>query len=443
MTYQPPEDLIAQKEAVPAVYGNVDFTVTPERFAGGADDVSELDGRAPDLRDGLLANEARMARIRKYTMMGDVVADAYAALIPDYGFRRLVTMLETACDKGLEAVPDAPPELVRMIQSMEDAPDWLNMELVEEGARLERNEFANFVPYAIRGTFLATFMNAYAALPMAMTGTLSNSSSSGRVKETANFFTTTVMPGALGRFGAGFKAAAKVRLMHSMVRFNIMRTNRWDVPVYGTPIPQVDQMPAGMVGMFFVSAKLLQKGRTEFTRDERAKVELARYRCFLLGLPEDLLADEPQEIVDLMMTRQATLRKSWDDSTCGELVRSTVNAKVANDKLLRGRLRQRMELSLSKLLLVRNHCAGDYTVAKDMGVDITSGDKLIGSLTAMIMFTRLYMYRMAQKVPGVAGLVDRRLIRKLNRLLEGYGHAKFESNSDDYSPASGAKQQAA
>ena len=109
MTYQPPEDLIAQKEAVPAVYGNVDFTVTPERFAGGADDLSELDGRAPDLRDGLLANEARMARIRKYTMMGDVVADAYAALIPDYGFRRLVTMLETACDKGLEAVPDAPP----------------------------------------------------------------------------------------------------------------------------------------------------------------------------------------------------------------------------------------------------------------------------------------------------------------------------------------------
>lgn len=436
--YTPSQQVLAQKERVPEIYGKVDFGVTPERFAGSIDDESELGGSAGQLRDGLLENTARMAKIREYTMMGDAVADAYATLIPKYGFRKLVSMLETACDRGLDAVEDAPQELVDLIKSMENAPDWLDMQLVQRGARLERNEFANFVPYAIRGTFLATFMNAYAALPMAMTGTLSNSSSSGRVKETANFFTTTVMPGALERDGAGFKAAAKVRMMHSMVRFNIMRTNRWDVSVYGTPIPQVDQMPAGMVGMFFVSAKLLKQGRAEFNADERAKVELARYRCFLLGLPEDLLADDPQEIVDLMLTRQATLRKAWDDETCGELVRSTVTAKVANDKLLRGSLRQRMELSLSKLLLVRNHCGGDYSIAKKMGVDISTGDKVIGSLTALIMFSRLYAFRLAMKVPGLSGLVDRHLINKLNRLLEGYGHAKFESDAANYKPAAGA-----
>lgn len=246
------------------------------------------------------------------------------------------------------------------------------------------------------------------------------------------------MPGALARGGAGFKAAAKVRLMHSMVRFNIMRTNRWDVGVYGTPIPQVDQMPAGMVGMFFVSAKLLKQGRTEFNQDERAKVELARFRCFLLGLPADLLADDPQEIVDLMLTRQATLRKAWDNDTCGELVRSTVNAEVANAHLLRGPLRKRMELSLSKLLLVKNHCAGDYSVAAKMGVDISAGDKIIGSLTGLIMFGRLYAYRLAMKTPGLSGLTDRHLIRKLTRLLKGYGRAKFESNSEQYKPSSGA-----
>lgn len=440
--YTPPDQLTNQKTEVASIYGKVDFSITPERYAGDAKDVSELSGMPESVRADLLANEARMAKIRKYTMMGDVVADAYAALIPDYGFRNLVSMLETACDEGLDAVTDPPRELVRMIESMENTPSWLNMELVEEGARMERNEFANFVPYAIRGTFLATFMNAYAALPMAMTGTLSNSSSAGRVKETANFFTTTVMPGALERHGAGFKAAAKVRLMHSMVRFNIMRTNRWDVGVYGTPIPQVDQMPAGMVGMFFVSAKLLKKGRTEFNQQERAKVELARFRCFLLGLPADLLADDPQEIVDLMLTRQATLRKSWDNETCGELVRSTVNAEVANENLLRGPLRKRMELSLSKLLLVKNHCGGDYSIAKDMGVEISTGDKIIGSLTAVIMFGRLYAYRWALNTPGLAGIADRHLIKKLQRLLKGYGRAKFESDSDTYKPAAGATARA-
>ena len=442
--YQPPEMLFEQARKIPEIYGKMDFTITPERFAGEVDDQSELGNLGgSDRRPGLLGNAERVAKIRAYTMMGDMAADAYAALMPKYGFRPLVTMLEQACDAGLEAVENPPQALVDLIHAMEDAPDWLDMALVEEGAKLERNSFANLAPYAIRGTFLATFMNKYAALPMAMTGTLSNSNSAGRVKETANFFTTTVMPGALERHGAGFKAAAKVRLMHSMVRFHIMRTNKWDVSIYGAPIPQVDQMPAGMIGMFLLSMDVLRSGRTQFTPEEQAKVELSRYRCFLLGLPEDLLADTPQEIVDLLLTRQATLRKGWDDSTCGELVRSTVTANIANENLLKGTIRQRMELSLSKILLVRNFCEGDYSVAEGMGVHISSTDKLVAVLSLGVLHARLGVYKLAALVPGLGGWTDRRLVKKLNRLLEGYGHADFESDADHYKPAPGVKKRPA
>ncbi|WP_163580149.1 oxygenase MpaB family protein, partial [Klebsiella pneumoniae] len=68
----------------------------------------------------------------------------------------------------------------------------------------------------------------------------------------------------------------------------------WDIAVYGIPIPQVDQMPAGLIPIFLLAQKVLSEGRTQFTAEERARVELARYRCFLLGLPEDLLSDTPQ-----------------------------------------------------------------------------------------------------------------------------------------------------
>ena len=81
-----------------------------------------------------------------------------------------------------------------------------------------------------------------------------------------------------------------VRLMHSMVRFNAIRSGRWDVSVYGVPIPQVDQMPAGLIPIFLMAFKMVGQGRRDFTAAERAQVELARYRCFLLGLPEELLA---------------------------------------------------------------------------------------------------------------------------------------------------------
>ena len=150
---------------------------------------------------------------------------------------------------------------------------------------------------------------------MTMTGTLSDSKSARRVFETASFFTATAMPGALQRFGNGFKAAAKVRLMHSMVRYNIMRTGKWDVATYGIPIPQVDQMPAGLISDFLISSKVLKEGRSDFTPEERAQIELSRYRCFLLGLPEDLLAQTPQGIVDAWNARALSCR--W----CGRFKR--------------------------------------------------------------------------------------------------------------------------
>ena len=134
-------------------------------------------------------------------MTGDATADAYAARMREYGFRALVDILTRACDEGVESVPGAPPELVAFIRDMERIPDWLDMTLVEEGARIDRNSAANFGPFIIRGAFIATFMNKYAALPMAITGTLSSQPAARRVKETAPFFTTSLQPGALDRHG--------------------------------------------------------------------------------------------------------------------------------------------------------------------------------------------------------------------------------------------------
>src|SRR5271170_1205358 len=134
---------------------------------------------------------------------------------------------------------------------MEAFPTWLDAKLIEEGARTERNLYAHMAPFVVRGGFIGTFMNKYSALPMALTGALSNKTAARRVKETATFFTTTVLPGALERYGAGFKSAAMVRLMHSMVRFNVLHGGlHWDVKTFGIPIPQVDQMPVGLMPIF-------------------------------------------------------------------------------------------------------------------------------------------------------------------------------------------------
>lgn len=426
----------SQKTGNPAMYGAIDFDLRPERLLSGQPELSELRRAGPGEAERLLANRELIARMEAYTMLGDTVADPYAALMPQYGFHPLVDMLVTACEKGVDAVENTPPELARFIAAMEDTPAWVDMDLVEKGGRIQRNAMANFAPWAIRGGFIATFMNKYAALPMALTGTLSNKTAARRIKETATFFGTSTLPGALKRFGPGFKAAAMVRLMHSMVRFNVLSKGKWDQQVFGIPIPQVDQMPAGLISDFFISSKVLREKRG-FTPDERAQIELSRYRCFLLGLPQDLLADTPQGIVDAWNARMVTLRSGFDDATCGALLRATMEAELGDLSTPQGALRERFEKSFSKVYFLQNFCGGDERRARGFGVKVSGIDRARAAAVGLHVIGRMRAYDAADKVPVLREIAAMRLTGRLKRYLGTLGHAEFTSDAAKYKPAAG------
>ena len=420
-----------QATDLPSIYANVDFSRLPERFTftPSGEGLKEFAHLIPDI----MADKPLIELMAAYTLTGDAVADAYAARIPEFGFRQIVQWLHTACDKGLEAAPEAPPELTAFLRAMEAKPAWLDMDLVREGARIERNHYAHLVPFAIRGAFLATFMNKYSALPMALTGQLSDQLAAKRVHETATFFTLTVMPGALERNGAAFKAAAMVRLMHAMVRFNVMqRDGLWDTKVYGVPIPQVDQMPAGQIGSFLIAFQALKEGREAFTREERARIEIGRYRCFLLGLPEALLGDTPRSVTRLMLARQATLRPAFDEATCGALVRGTMNTELSLDASLRGKIDRELERSFSKAFFIKHFLQGDARRARQMGIQYTLKDRKLALIAATRIFSQLRIFGFLADIPVVRELADRVLVGKLEGLLERYGHAKFESDANTY-----------
>ncbi|MFZ5601882.1 MAG: DUF2236 domain-containing protein, partial [Pseudomonadota bacterium] len=101
--------VLEQKTRIPSLYGNVDFSIVPERFAATLNDKSLLPPKyARKHRARILADKENVQRALAYTMLGDLVADAYAALMPKYGFKRLIDMLSEACAHGLQAVPNAP-----------------------------------------------------------------------------------------------------------------------------------------------------------------------------------------------------------------------------------------------------------------------------------------------------------------------------------------------
>jgi hypothetical protein len=423
----------SQRDLQPELYGDFDFDQQPDRLATEPDVDSALPTWVAD-REPILEDDRVLELISTATLLGDVVADPYAALMNTYSVTQLIDMLKTACREGIEAVPDAPPELVAFIAAMEATPEWIDFDLVREGARQERIPAALLAPFITRGAFVATFTNTYAALPMALTGALSGKRAARRVNETASFFAVTTLPGALDRFGPGFEAAAMVRLMHSMVRYNALKkSDKWDVTIYGMPVPQVDQMPAGMIGQYLLAQKVRRQGRTEFTAEERAAIEFARYRCFLLGLPEELLPAEPADIIHVMHARSALLRHGFD-SICHDLVQGTMEAYLRPGTSLFDRCAEAVEKSFSKLTFVRTFCGGDREIAGAMGVSLEPTDLLRVALTTPFIIGRFTAVSHASRIPVLADITDAYVVGLLKLRLATYGKPEFTSDAAHYTP---------
>ncbi|GAB4006098.1 hypothetical protein [Nocardioides ultimimeridianus] len=412
----------------PAMYGEVDLAATPYRFTTDPDVKASLPGWVAP-REPLLADEATVELMRTATMLGDVAADPYAALMDTYGVKGLISMLTTACREGIDAVEDPPEELRAFLASMEAVPEWLDMDLVEEGARHSRIAAAFLAPFLTRGAFLATFINTYAALPMALTGALSDRRAGRRVIETTSFFAVTTLPGALRRYGVGFETTAHVRLMHSVVRCNALkRSARWDQRIYGIPVPQVDQMPAGMINIYILAMAALRAGRTEWTPRERAIHEFVRYRCFLLGLPEDLLPGDPAGIVRVFHARAATLRDDFDDATCGELVRSTLAAYLRPGRTPYDRVADRVEKAWSKVFFTRAFGRG-RGLAAGSSVRLTRLDRVLVAATTPYVLGRFTLVARASEIAPLRVPADAYTLRVLRRCLARYGVSETMTES--------------
>jgi len=226
--------------------------------------------------------------------------------------------------------------------------------------------------------------------------------------------------------------------MHSMVRFNALkRSDKWDPEIYGMPVPQVDQMPAGLINVYMAALEVLKRGDTQFTDAERAVVEFSRYRCFLLGLPDELLPSEPEEIIEVFNGRGALLRDGFDDATCGELVRSTMAAYVRPGHSLLDRALETVEKSWSRVGFVRAFCNGNREAAERMGVRQTVRDTAIVGVTAPFIIGRNAAVTAASKVPALRGICDKYAIRVLKMRLKAYGTPEFTTDHTKYPTPAG------
>jgi hypothetical protein len=88
------------------------------------------------------------------------------------------------------------------------------------------------------------------------------------------------------------------------------------------------------------------------------------------------------------------------------------------------------------VFFVRTFLSGDAKRAAQIGVNLSLKDRLLFAGVGLFVFSRMALYSFAMRIPGIGGLMDRILVRKLNVLLKGYGHAEYTTDVTKYKPAS-------
>ncbi|MGH3675363.1 MAG: oxygenase MpaB family protein [Mycobacterium sp.] len=230
---------------------------------------------------------------RRFTQMGDPLADAVVAM-----FRRLPAgegrrLFEVAVEQGFDAVEDPPEELSAFFAQVDAVPYWVNPAKLQLAARVTARTGPWGVYFALPAlALMGGYLASRADKTLVASGDLT-AMAPRRLAETGTWWLDVTSPGGLDRFAPGFKGVLRVRLMHALVRAGMNRRPDWNYDEWDHPVNQ--SQTVGTL-MLFSLANIVgcQALGLKFSAKEKAAVyHFWRYVGVLMGLePEIVPADE-------------------------------------------------------------------------------------------------------------------------------------------------------
>ena len=208
-----------------------------------------------------------------------------------------VTMAQfnQALAHGVESVETAPPALRAYFASVDETPDWVDFDLLNEGARAYRQFGQTAADVLLQLALLGGYRFGGPTDLLAATGGLTGGTAMRRLGETQKWAVAASEHDGMRREGEGFQLTVHVRLMHALVNHRFEGGDRWDTATWGLPINQSDQ--AATLGLF--NGALLIGVRSLGVRvtphDSLAVMHLWKYIGWLIGVNEDWLFDTERE----------------------------------------------------------------------------------------------------------------------------------------------------
>jgi hypothetical protein len=259
---------------------------------------------------------------------GDPIAERFVAETyhGELGARKARELVERAQADGIAGVSGAPDSLRALIEDFERIPDWVDTELVEQGAAVWRRWAYALGAVGNAGT-MDTYTESWLALPLSLSGGYAGERALHRYMETSRWWLEVSRPGAVLRPGSAARAISlHVRIMHVSVRARVAEHPEWDSERLGLPISQSAMMLTLLGGSVAPALGLTALGFITSPQEMRAVLHFNRYCGHLVGVRCD--GYFPETVMDAWrILFMADAARSYDsDATGAELVESFVPA---------------------------------------------------------------------------------------------------------------------
>lgn len=269
-------------------------TAVPSRFRAGEERAAKIGRVLKKVGHVDVVDENLMTKIGHRFMQRDEVGAALVEAIRSPGGPTMAQFRQ-ALQQGIGTVEDAPEPLIAFFAQVDRIPEWVDMDLVNQGARAYRRFGRSAADVLLQLSLIGGYRFGGPTDLLVATGGLTGDMTMRRLGETQKWGIAISEHDAMRRDGEGFQLTVHVRLMHAMVNHHFSSGDRWDIARWGLPINQTDQ--AATLGLF--NGTLLLGVRALGVRvsreDSRAVMHLWRYIGWLMGVNDDWLAETERD----------------------------------------------------------------------------------------------------------------------------------------------------
>jgi hypothetical protein len=238
-----------------------------------------------------------LAFSKNYLETDTLANAAITELLAHMKHAQLFDFVQKALDNPSLAEPY--PYCKQLLAEVLNKPNWLNYKSLEQGASFARRSGLFGLLVLRNFSLMGGYESAAVNKPLVFTTEL-NRVAGKRISETTEFWVNIIEENIFENTNKGIAIALKVRLVHAMARYYILKNPNWNTQLWGLPINTADMLATNL-GFSLLFMKGLEKlGFVLSPTEEAGLLHLWRYLGYLQGIPTALLPNTRPEAVRLL-----------------------------------------------------------------------------------------------------------------------------------------------